>query len=222
MKFYHILFVVVLFPIIIFSQNNWDVVWTMDQKPFLDPKTDSEMAIVKAGFDTDQDGWGEFLCAWTDKEHNYILMYEASADNTYDLVWYWKYPVQSNTFAGIAVGDFDNNGKPEIITTVPTVVGTDSPKRLWVFEWSGVIGENKYGRGELGEVTATNSWNFGLPDGIDFRPYSLTLEDIDKDGKNELIVGVRMGGRGREIFVVSTTGNLSGFGTFNVEFNFKD
>ena len=39
-------------------------------------------------------------------------------------------------------------------------------------------------------------------------------EDIDKDGKDELIVGVRMGGRGREILVASTNGDLSGFGFF--------
>ncbi|MCP5060850.1 MAG: VCBS repeat-containing protein, partial [Ignavibacteriae bacterium] len=223
MKYFYTLLVIVFFPLIAIAQNNWDVVWTMDEKPFLDPKTDSEIAIVKAGFDTDEDGWGEFLCAWTDKEFNYLLMYEASADNTYDLVWYWEYPVPSNTFAGIAVGDFDNNGLTEIVTTVPTVVNNDSPKRLWVFEWNGVQGENKYGKGdELGSITATNSWNFGLPVGIDFRPYGLTIEDIDNDGKNELIVGVRMGDRGREIVIVRATGNLSAFGTFETEFSFQE
>ena len=50
----------------LFSQNQWDLVWKMDQMPFQVPQQGSEMAIVKAGFDTDQDGWGEFLCAYTD------------------------------------------------------------------------------------------------------------------------------------------------------------
>jgi hypothetical protein len=44
----------------IFSQNSWDLVWKMDQMPFQAPQEGSEMAIVKAGFDTDQDGWVNF------------------------------------------------------------------------------------------------------------------------------------------------------------------
>ena len=206
----------------VFSQENWDLVWSLDKKPFLDEQVESEMGIVKAGFDTDKDGWGEFLCAWTDKERNFILMYEASADNTYDLVWYWEYPLAANTFAGIAVGDIDNNGKVDIITTMPTVVGDDSPERLWVFEWSGVVGENKYGKGELGAITPTKGWNFELDNGIDFRPYSLQIEDIDKDGKNELIVGVRSGDRGSEVWVVSATGNLFGFGNLKIEYSYQE
>lgn len=215
--------VLLLISTAIYSQNSWDLVWTMDKKPFLDEQTESEISIVKAGFDTDEDGWGEFLCAWTDKEVNYILMYEASADNTYDLVWYWEYPVITNSFAGIEVGDFDKNGKVEIITTLPTVVDGDSPDRIWFFEWSGVQGENMYGRGELGSISPTKGWNFDLEDGIDFRPYSLTMEDIDNDGDNELIVGVRSGDRGREILVFSITGgDLFGFGSFKIEFNHQE
>jgi len=205
------------------AQNTWDLVWTLDKKPFLDEQTTSEMAIVKAGYDTDEDGWGEFLCAWTDLEKNYILMYEASADNTYDLVWYWEYPVRTNSFAGIEVGDFDQNGKMEIITTLPTVVEDDSPPRIWFFEWSGVQGENLYGKGELGSITATRSWNFDIENDIDFRPYSLTMEDIDKDGDNEIIVGVRLGDRGREVLVFSLQGgDLFGFGAFTIEFNHQE
>ena len=79
------------------------------------------MAIVKAGFDTDQDGWGEFLCAWTDLDSNYTLMYEATGDNTYELVWSFLHPVPANTFAGIVVGDIDNNDIVEIIITSPYI-----------------------------------------------------------------------------------------------------
>ena len=207
----------------VFAQSNWDLVWTLNQKPFLQEQVGSEMAIVKAGFDTDQDGWGEFLCAWTDLEANYILMYEARADNTYDLVWYWEYPVDANSFAGIVVGDFDSNGKPEIITTMPTVVDGDSPNRIWFFEWSGVQGENMYGRGSLGAIEPTKSWNFNVENGIDFRPYSLNMEDIDNDGDNEIIMGVRLGDRGREVMVFSIVGgDLFGFGQFKIEFNHQE
>jgi len=213
-----------LFSSFTYSQSNWDLVWSLDKKPFLDEKEGSEMAIVKAGFDTDEDGWGEFLCAWTDKDRNFLLMYEATADDTYELVWYWEYPVRANSFAGIEVGDFDGNGKVEIITTLPTIVtGDESPERIWFFEWSGVVGENMYGKGELGSIEPTRSWNFDLPGGIDFRPYSLVMEDIDNDGQNELIVGVRQGSRGREVLVFSIVGgDLFGFGTFQIEFNHQE
>jgi hypothetical protein len=212
-----------------FAQSDWNLVWKMDTMPFSGWENDttkkvSEMAIVKAGFDTDQDGWGEFLCAWTDMDSNYTLMYEATGDDTYELVWYWQHPGSgnsfANTFAGIAVGDIDNNGKVDILCSLPSVVNGDSPSRLWVFEWSGVVGENKYGRYTDDGMMPTNEWNYNVPDGIDFRPYSQTIEDIDKDGVNELITGVRQGDRGREVVVSSVVGQLSGFGSFNVEFNF--
>ena len=209
----------------VFAQSDWNLVWKMDTMPFNGWQNDttkvvSEMAIVKAGFDTDQDGWGEFLCAWTDLDSNYTLMYEATGDDTYELVWYFKHPLPANSFAGIAVGDIDNNGVVDIVITLPSQVNGDSPPRLWVFEWNGVVGENKYGRYTGEEMVPTNEWDYDLPSGTDFRPYSQTIEDIDHDGKNELITGVRDGGRGREVVVSSVQGQLSGFGSWNIEYNF--
>jgi hypothetical protein len=204
------------------QQNNWDVVWTMDQLPFMAPQLVSELAIVKAGFDTDQDGKGEFLCAWTDMEENYTVMYEAVDDNQYELVWFFKHPVASNSFAGIAVGDIDNNDVVDIIMTLPSTTTLDpNPPRLWVFEWNGVVGENRYGSYNGEELLPTNEWNFGLPENVDFRPYSLTIEDIDKDDKNELIVGVRQGYNGREVIVASVNGELNGFGFWEIEYRFS-
>jgi hypothetical protein len=205
-----------------FPQNEWNLVWSLHEKPFQPPQTGSEMAIVKAGFDTDEDGFGEFLCAYTDLTENYLLMYEATGDNTYDLVWYWKFPVPANTFAGIAVGDIDNNGKVDIVVTMPSqTILEPNPPRLWVFEWNGVVGENKYGNYTGEEFVPTNSWNFGVEDNIDFRPYSLTIEDIDNDGMNELIAGIRQGSRGREVIVASVAGELSGFGAWQIEYNLQ-
>jgi len=211
----------------IFAQNNWNLVWKMEQMPFQAPQEESQMAIVKAGFDTDQDGWGEFLCAYTDfGTENYLLMYEANADNSYDTVWYFKYPLSAATFAGIAVGDIDNNGKVDIVTTMPTSwsVANPSPPRLWVFEWNGIVGENKYGNYTSGTMEPTNAWNFDLPNNTDFRPYGLTIEDIDGDGENELIVGVRQRGSGtleREVIVASVAGELSGFGSWVIEYDLR-
>ncbi len=216
------------FSISLFAQNNWNLVWSLNQLPFRSPEVSSEMAIVKAGFDTDEDGWGEFICAYTDNlDSNFILMYEATGDDTYELVWYWNYPILANTFAGIVVGDMDNNGVVEIITTMPSVISPDpNPMRLWVFEWNGVQGENRYGRYTGDTFTPTNQWNFSLADGNDFRPYSLTIEDIDNDSQNELIVGVRQstsqGSGTREVLVASVTGLFAGFGSWQIEYNFQD
>lgn len=208
---------------LLFAQNKWNLTWKLGPMPFQDKTAGSEMAIVKAGFDTDQDGWGEFICAYTDLDSNFITMYEASADNTYDLVWYWKYPVRSNSFAGIAVGDMDNDGVVEIITTLPTDIGQGDPNppRLWVFEWNGVVGENKYGKYSEGSDTPepTSVWNYGIPDNTDYRPYSLTVEDIDNDGTNELITGVRKSDRGREVNVASVSGQFGLFASWQTEYD---
>lgn len=196
---------------VMLAQNTFHKVWSLPQLPFQPAQASSEMALIKAGFDTDKDLKGEFLCAYTDLDSNYLMMYEANGDNTYDLVWYFKYPVNANSFAGVAVGDLDNNGKDEIITTMPSVANpeTPNPPRCWVFEWSGVVGENKYGSYDTGTMQPNTSWNFEVPDNIDFRPYSLSIEDIDGDNSNELIMGVRAGGRGDEVMVISLTGEFT-------------
>jgi hypothetical protein len=217
-------FLLFIFSVLLISnllaQDEWPVVWSMEQMPFQAPQAGSEMGIVKAGFDTDEDGWGEFICAYTDLDSNFIMMYEASANDMYDLVWTWKYPVPANTFAGIAVGDMDNNGTVEIITTMPSVAGDDlNPPRLWVFEWNGVVGENKYGIYTDDTFVPHNQWNFSLPDSTDFRPYSLTIEDIDGDETNELIIGVRTGDRDREVMVASVAGEFSSFAVWQIEYS---
>lgn len=207
------------------AQDPWNVVWRMTAPPYLTLENITEMGIVKAGFDTDKDGWGEFLCAWTDLDTNAIMMYEATGNDTYALVWSWVYPVSANSFAGIAVGDVNNNGVVDIVTTMPSTTDADpKPPRIWVFEWNGVTGKNDYGikNAGTGRFDPSASWNFDLPDGYDFRPYSLTIEDIDKDTVNELIVGVRTAGSGssREVYVVSVTGSFDLFPVWETEWSY--
>ncbi len=219
----NVLFLLFALINLLFSQSNYQLTWKLSQLPFMDPQVASEVAIVKAGFDTDKDGKKEFLIAWTDMQENYIIMFESNGNDTYDTVWSWKYPVPTNSFAGIAISDLDGNGKEEIITTLPSQTALNpNPPRIWVFEWNGVIGENKYG------IYTTNSgptphleWNFNLPNNTDFRPYSLVVEDIDNDGKQELIVGVRQGGRGREVLVCSLDGEVGGFSSWIIEYNLQ-
>ncbi len=211
-----------------FSQQ-WSRVWKLTTPPYLTLEDITDMGIVKAGFDTDKDGWGEILCAWTDADTNAIMMYEANGDNSYALVWSWAYPYgpgETNSFAGIAVGDINNNGVVEIVTTLPAVVGADpNPLRVWAFEWNGVVGKNAYGFYDSTKRTYSPSggWNFDAPSNYDLRPYSLTIEDIDKDGKNELITGFRQAGSGmREVIVSSVDGDFDGFATWNLEWKYSN
>ena len=199
----------------------WDQTWKMDTNPFQPPQSGSNFNVVKAGFDTDNDGWGEFITAFCEQDSNFVMMYEATADDTYELVWSWRYPLYlHNSFNGIAVGDADNNGLDEILITLATQVGDANAPRLWVFEWNGVQGENKYGNYASGVCEPHGTWNYGLEDGIDFRPMSLIVEDIDNDGVNELITGQRgePNRNVREIIVSNFTGTFTSFGNWNIEF----
>lgn len=206
----------------LFAQSNYNLVWSLHQMPFQPPQEVSEVATTKSGFDTDNDGKGEFISSYTDKDSNYVFMYEATGNDTYELVWFFKMPVAGATYIGIAVGDLDNNNKPEIVVAYPSYSDIiPLPPRLWVFEWNGVQGENKYGNYVQGISEPHMSYDFALTSAIDFRPYSMTIEDVDSDGHNEIIVGIRQGGRGREVLVLSVAGEVSGFGSIDIEYNLQ-
>ena len=59
------------------SAQQWSRVWKLTTPPYLTLESINDMGMVKAGFDTDKDGWGEIICTWTDADTNAILMYEA-------------------------------------------------------------------------------------------------------------------------------------------------
>jgi hypothetical protein len=209
----------------IFSQNVWNEVWSLQQVPFQSENSSSEYAKVIAGFDTDQDGWGEFITGYTDLDSNYVFMYEATGDNTYEMVWYFKFPFRESGdgWFGATVGDVDNNDKVDIAIGFPSAPTDDNvnPPRIFIFEWNNIQGENKYGVEQVdGTFEPTNSTSFDVPDNTEWHPYSMLIEDVDKDGVNELVIGVRSGDRGREVLVASVVGELSFFGTWIIEYNY--
>ena len=207
----------------VFSQNVWNEVWNLQQVPFQPENSSSEFAKVIAGFDTDEDGWGEFITGYTDLDSNYVFMYEATGDNTYEMVWYFKFPFAGDSWFGATVGDVDNNGKVDLAIGFPSKPTNDdvNPPRIFIFEWNNIQGENKYGL-ELADGTfePTNTTSFDVPDNTEWHPYSMLIEDVDKDGVNELVIGVRSGDRGREVLVASVEGELAWFGVWKIEYNY--
>jgi len=225
MKKYFLLISILFISTNLIAQTVWNEVWNLQQVPFQIENSSSEYAKVISGFDTDEDGWGEFITGYTDLANNYVFMYEATGDNTYEMVWYFEFPLSASSYFGAAVGDADNNGIVDIAIGYPAVVSAENPNppRVFFFSWNGVQGENKYGR-EQGDGTFTSSSEtyFDVPVNTDWRPYSMIIEDVDKDDENEVVIGVRAGGRGREVLVASAVGDPSGgFGSWGVEYNYQ-
>lgn len=223
-RFYAIAVLVVLSAVPLFAQT-WAPVWKLTTPAYLTREDILDMAMVKAGFDTDKDGWGEFLCTWTDSDSNAVCMYEATGNDTYKLVWSWLVPVSGNSFMGVAVGDVNNNGTVDIVVSFPSVPATDvNPLRVWFFEWNGVTGKNDYGVKDnvTGQFTYSGGYNLGVADNYDIRPYSLVVEDMDGDAKNELVVGVRQEGSSvRSVYVVKVDGDFNGFYFCDIKWKFQ-
>ena len=148
MKKYFLLVSILLISTNLFAQTVWNEVWNLQQVPFQVENSGSEYAKVISGFDTDEDGWGEFITGYTDLANNYVFMYEATGDNTYEMVWYFEFPLSANSYFAVAVGDADNNGIVDIAIGYPVVVTAENPNpaRVFFFTWNGVTGENRYGR----------------------------------------------------------------------------
>ncbi|MCB0732449.1 MAG: T9SS type A sorting domain-containing protein [Ignavibacteriae bacterium] len=209
----------------LFAQSGWNEVWNLQQVPFQQENAVSEYAKVIAGFDTDNDGFGEFITGYTDFiDSNYIFMYEATGDNSYEMVWYFKFPYECDSWFGAAVGDLDNDGISEIVLGLPTKTTIlSNPPRIFVFEWNEVQGENKYGKEQTdGSFLPSSTTRFDVEDNMEWFPYSMKIEDVDKDNKNELVLGIRSGSRGREVLIASVSGDFSFFPIWNVEYNFKN
>ncbi len=225
MKNIFLLISILLISTNLFAQTVWNEVWNLQQVPFQVENSVSEYAKVISGFDTDEDGWGEFITGYTDLATNYVFMYEATGDNTYEMVWYFEFPLAADSYFAVAVGDADNNGIVDIAIGYPAVVTAENPNppRVFFFTWNGVQGENKYGRDQGdGIFKSSSETHFDVPDNTPWRPYSMLIEDVDKDGANEVVIGIRSGGRDREVLVASAVGDPSGFGSWGVEYNFQN
>lgn len=81
---------------------------------------------LRGRFDFDGDGLGEFVRTLpssddpADRDNN-VYLFEADSDNSYALRWSYQFTDLTGRGNGVAVGDLDNDGNPEIICLVQWV-----------------------------------------------------------------------------------------------------
>ena len=186
---------------------------------------------VVAGVDWDGDGKLEIyavnnmLDQGGSEEIPKIYKFEFnSATSTWDSVWMatvLDIPRQ-NSWAAVTWGDWDKDGKPEIIWGPANYLGSDNtnPPRILVYE-ARDDGSEGLGVEGFGITTPNCQWTITDLDNTELRPFKWELADIDSDGDLELcfadrkdvysygvisVTDIPDNGDGSEIWTLETSG----------------
>lgn len=120
-----------------------------------------------------------------------IYKYEFNGTN-WELVWdeTSKDILQQNSWGPTTYGDWDKDGKQEIIWAPANNFGegNENPPRIMVWEANG---DDKLGKANFGFETPSAQWSITDQDNFEVRPFRMLLNDIDSDGMEELIFGGR-------------------------------
>ncbi len=152
---------------------------------------------IIAGVDFDNDGKIEIYVVnnMNDLGGNELIprIYKYEFDGTqWQLVWdeYSRDILQQNSWAPITHGDWDKDGKQEIIWAPANYFGegNENPVRIMVWEANG---NDKLGKLNFGFETPSAKWTITDQDNFEVRPFRFFLYDIDDDGKEELIFADR-------------------------------
>jgi DNA/RNA endonuclease YhcR with UshA esterase domain len=173
-----------------------------------------------SGVDLDGDGKVEIYAVnnnWNDSAPCELVprIYKFEFDGTkWDTVWkaQLNIPLQ-NTWPPLAVGDLDNDGKKEIIwgpINFLDAANNPNPPRIVVFEVKG-DGSDVLGVPDgSGNYLPNAKWNMGVADNYDLRPFRWFVQDIDNDGKQEVIFASRAGNERFGVISVSDVPDLGG------------
>ncbi|MCB0270836.1 MAG: VCBS repeat-containing protein, partial [Calditrichaeota bacterium] len=142
--------------------------------------------------DLDNDGKPEILV--TDYQNGgRIFVYEMEGDDALELVWVSPKLATDRIGGGstprsVTTGDFDNNGRQEIIFTIGYIASDTSEfsdRGIYFYEWTGT--DNDYGTEPAFHMSFESiDPNFETAD-VGRTESGLRCEDIDGDGKNELL-----------------------------------
>ncbi|HDR04806.1 MAG TPA: T9SS type A sorting domain-containing protein [Candidatus Marinimicrobia bacterium] len=155
-----------------------------------------------AGVDVDGDGKLEIYMVndnWNDTASELvprIYKYEQDDDGEWALVWSAEAPTSlveaQNTWPILKLTDLDKDGKMELLWGVVNNLGTNqNPARFLVYEHD--EGDN-FGVYNDGVWEPNASWSITEDDGMNIRPMSCVVSDIDGDGTDEIIFAGRTTG----------------------------
>jgi len=149
-----------------------------------------------SGVDFDGDGKVEIYAVnnnWTDTGNELIpRIYKFEKNgNQWDSVWSatMNVPLQ-NTWPPLTYGDWDNDGKMEVIwgpVNFTDATSNPNPPRIVVFEYPGDASDNMGVPDGSGGWIANTSWPITTLDNFDLRPFRWFLVDLDNDGAKELV-----------------------------------
>jgi hypothetical protein len=122
-----------------------------------------------------------------------IYKYELN-NGVWDSVWSATITniYQQNSWAALTTGDWDQDGKPEIIWGPANWLSSNNlnPPRVLVFEYAG-DGSDNMGLDIFGNFKPNTEWSITPNESEELRPFRWELADIDSDGDLELCFGDR-------------------------------
>lgn len=181
---------------------------------------------VMSGFDINKNGKKEFLVLadpyWMQSspiQRPYLFLFEASANNTYNLIWSTVVPgINNGNYQNpdFTVADIDKDGNQEIIVVVPRHRASDDAAVLYLYEFDGDSIPH--------EPTITS--DLGLRPNFRYSASRVEVADVDADGENEVVITSRNDdfggtGLGRTLLVEHFFGgdiSPTTFGYFEREF----
>ncbi len=157
---------------------------------------------VASNPDLDGDGLPEILVTEY-LDGGRVLVFEVVGDNLLEYVWGSKRLTPGTLSSGstprsVSVGDLDNNGRMEIFFQIGDSPA-DTLRGLYIYEFTGV--DNDYGTEPVRHVTYEEIDPLFANSNIGRSENRLTIEDVDGDGKTELLFTPRSFGN-------QDTGNL--------------
>ena len=126
-----------------------------------------------------------------------LYKFEFNPDGeTWDSVWMTTIVdiPQQNSWGAITTGDWDQDGKPEIIWAPINNLSAENsnPPRILVFE-APMDGSEGLGVEVFGNYKPNCQWTIVSEDNVELRPFKMELADIDLDGDLELCFVDRKG-----------------------------